>query len=151
MRLIVDEELRPQIAYNRAAAHQMHVLDHRLHVIGMLLFGISILSCLVFITAYLTAYDWVRANAGTFIALSAGLPALGAAIFGIRVQGDFGGSAERSASTAADLATIVEAIQKVEPGLARKTDLVEAAAATMLADLADWRLAYQQRRLELPG
>jgi hypothetical protein len=129
----------------------MHMLDHRLHLIGTALFAVSILGCLVFVAAYLIAYDWVRANAATFIALSAGLPALGAAIFGIRVQGDFGGSAERSAATAQDLVRIVEAIEQPGLDLARTTDLVEAAAATMLADLGDWRLAYQQRRLELPG
>jgi hypothetical protein len=150
-RLIVAEEIRPQIAYHRAAAFQMHMLDHRLHLIGTTLFAVSILGCLVFVAAYLIAYDWVRANAATFIALSAGLPALGAAIFGIRVQGDFGGSAERSAATAQDLVRIVEAIEQPGLDLARTTDLVEAAAATMLADLGDWRLAYQQRRLELPG
>ena len=36
--------------------------------------------------------------------LSAGFPAVGTAIFGIRFQGDFGGSAERSRSTAQTLA-----------------------------------------------
>lgn len=149
--LVVDEELRPQIAYHRAAAHQLHELDHRLHVIGTTLFAVSILGCLVFVTAYLLAYDWVRANAGTFIALSAGLPALGAAIFGIRVQGDFSGSAERSAATAQDLARIVEAFEQPGLDLTRRIDLIEAAATTMLSDLGEWRLAYQQRRLELPG
>lgn len=150
-RLVVDQELRPQIAYHRAAAQQMHELDHRLHIIGTTLFAVSILGCLAFVTAYLLAYDWVRANAGAFVALSAGLPALGAAIFGIRVQGDFGGSAERSAATARDLTRIVEAFDQPGLDLARQTDLIEAAAATMLTDLGEWRLAYQQRRLALPG
>lgn len=151
MRLIVEEELRPQIAYHRAAAHQLHALDHRLHVIGTLLFAASLLGCVVFVTAYTAASDWARANAALFVALSAGLPALGAAIFGIRVQGDFGGSAERSAATAADLARIVEVATGPGVDLARAIDLIEAAAAVMLADLGEWRLAYKQRRLELPG
>ena len=38
--------------------------------------------------------------------LSAGLPAVGTAIFGIRFQGDFGGSAVRSRSTANTLRAI---------------------------------------------
>ena len=147
---IVDEELRPQLVYHRAAAHQMHLLDHRLHNIGMLLFAASLLSCLVFLVGYLVAYGWVRENAGTFVALSAGLPALGAAIFGIRVQGDFGASASRSSGTADDLARYIDALERSGGDLPRVVDLVEGAAATMLADLSDWRQAYERRQLELP-
>ncbi|MBW6530325.1 hypothetical protein KZ820_06210 [Sphingomonas sp. RRHST34] len=147
---IAEEELCPQLAYHRAAAHQLHLLDHRLHRIGMWLFLASLLSCLVFLVGYVAAHAWVRANAGVFVALSAGLPALGAAIFGIRVQGDFGASAARSSATAADLARYVDALEANGDDLPRVVDLVEGAAATMLADLSDWRQAYERRQLELP-
>lgn len=150
-RLVVDQELRPQIAYHRAAAHQLHLLEHRLHGIGMALFAGSIFGCVVLVVGYVAAHDWMRANAGAFVALSAGLPALGGAIFGIRVQGDFAGAADRSRATADDLARFVAALEAAGPDPARVCDLVEGAAATMLADLGEWRLAYQRRQLELPA
>ena len=150
-RLIIEQELQPQIDYHRATTHQLHLIDHRLHRVAMALFAASLLSGIVFVIGYLVAIDWVRANAGLFITLSAGLPALGAAIFGIRVQGDFGGSAERSAGTAENLAKIVDAFEPGGLSLSRTIDLVEGAAATMLADLSEWRLAYQRRQLELPA
>jgi len=149
--LIIEQELQPQIDYHRRAAHQLHQIDHRLHSVGMALFAASLLSGVLFVVGYFAAHEWVRTNAGAFIALSAGLPAVGAAIFGIRVQGDFGGSAERSAETAENLAEIVRNLDANSPGLLRTIDLLEGAAATMLTDLGEWRLAYQRRQLHLPG
>jgi hypothetical protein len=146
---IIAEELTPQIEYNRASAHQMHLLDHRLHQAGMVLFLVSILSCLASIAVNLLAHDFAQDHAALFIAASAGLPALGGAIFGIRMQGDFGTTAERSLITAAKLTRIAEALAQPGLSLARQTDLAEAAAATMLADLAEWRRAYERRTLQL--
>jgi hypothetical protein len=146
---IIEEELNPQIEYNRASAHQMHLLDHRLHQAGMILFLVSILSCLCSVAMNLLAHDFARTHAAWFIAASAGLPALGGAIFGIRMQGDFGTTAERSLITAAKLTRIAESLAQPGLSLARQTDLAEAAAATMLADLAEWRRAYERRTLQL--
>jgi len=151
LQFIVAEELHPQIAYHEAAARQMRVLDRRLQRIGTALFVATLLSCLLFVTGTLTAQEWVLANSDAFVALSAGLPALGAAIFGIRVQGEFDGSAERSATTAESLAEIVAALERDEIQLPRAVNLVEGAAATMFADLGQWRLAYHHRELEMPG
>jgi hypothetical protein len=67
------------------------------------------------------------------------------------MQGGFEDSAERSNARARDRARIVAALEPPDLGLARQADLVEGAAATMLQDLREWRLAYQQRRLELPA
>ena len=151
VRFLVAEEISPQIDYHRASAQQMHRLDHNLHRLGLALFGLTILSCFLFVTGYFAFYGWVSRHAAGFIFLSAGLPALGAALFGIRTQGEFTGSAERSLGTAEALETIRSDL--LEPGitLSRASDLFEAAARTMFADLGEWRLTYQQRRLELPG
>jgi hypothetical protein len=127
----------------------MHILDHRLHKVGMVLFCVSIFSCFSSIAANMLAHDFAVAHYGLFVALSAGLPALGGAIFGIRMQGDFGSTAERSLNTAGDLALISNILLKPGTSLARQTDLTEAAAATMLADLTEWRRAYHRRTLEI--
>ena len=147
---LTEQELDPQIAYHRRAAHLAESLDHRLHLIGLGLFAATVIGCLVLIIGLLVAPDWVSARAKLFVIISAGLPAVGTAIFGIRVQGDFAGTARRSLSTATRLAATAEqARHAVE--LPRAADLFEEAARFMLADLGEWQLAHQQRELVIPA
>jgi hypothetical protein len=80
--------------------------------------------------------------------ISAGFPALGTAVFGIRFQGDFGGDALRSLATADTLGQIEEELRQ-EVSLTRAADLSEQAARIMLADLDEWRLVNQQRDLSV--
>ena len=96
----------------------------------------------------LAAGGFVAAVAGML--LPAGLPALGTAIFGIRVQGDFAATAERSRATADRLEKISRALAGDGVGLSRAGDLFEQAARAMLADLGEWRLAQHHRELALP-
>ena len=147
---LTEHELAPQIAYHRHAAHRAESLDHRLHLIGLALFTATVIGCFVLIIGYFVAPEWVTAKATLFVILSAGLPAVGTAIFGIRVQGDFAGTAQRSLSTAARLqASVDEAGSTTE--LTRAADLFEEAARFMLADLGEWQLAHQQRELVIPA
>ena len=147
---LTEHELAPQIAYHRHAAHLAESLDHRLHLIGLALFAATVIGCFVLIIGDFVAHDWVAANAKMFVILSAGLPAVGTAIFGIRVQGDFAVTAQRSLSTAARLeATVAEAAGATE--LTRAADLFEDAARAMLADLGEWQLSHQQRELVIPA
>ena len=147
---IIAEEIKPQLDYHHASAHQLQHLDHRLHRIGMLLLIASIMGCVSSVTANIFAHDFAQAHAHIFVAFSAGFPAMGASLFGIRMQGDFGASAERSLITADNLSRITNALSRRNIGLGRQTDLAEAAAGTMLAELDDWHHSYSQRRLELP-
>ena len=83
-----------------------------------------------------------------FTLVSAGFPALGTAVFGIRFQGDFGGSAVRSQATSDALRIIHDELVK-GADLTRAADLTEQAARTMLSDLDEWRLVNQQQDLDL--
>jgi hypothetical protein len=83
-----------------------------------------------------------------FTLVSAGFPALGTAVFGIRFQADFGGDAVRSMATASTLRQIDEELRK-EVSLSRAADLAEQAGRIMLADLDEWRLVNQQRDLSV--
>lgn len=145
-----DHELDPQIAYHRAAAHSAESLDHRLHMIGLALFSATVIGCLVLIVGLFVTPDWIAEHSKLFVILSAGLPAVGTAIFGIRVQGDFVGTAQRSLSTAARLEEIAGEA-RAATDLPRAADLLEEAARAMLADLAEWQIAHQQRQLVIPG
>ncbi|HVF94316.1 MAG TPA: DUF4231 domain-containing protein [Sphingomonas sp.] len=147
---LAEHELVPQIAYHRASAAEMHLLDHRLHLTGTGLFVATIVGCLALIAGYLASPEWTARHAGIFVFLSAGLPALGTALFGIRMQGDFAATAFRSGDTAHELEAIAEQLRVPGLGLSRSGDLFEQATRTMLADLGEWRLAHHQRELQLP-
>lgn len=146
---IAREELRPQVAYNTSNSEQMHKLDHRLHVTSILLFAVTIIGCVTSVVVNLFLHDPEWSHNKVFVIVAAGLPAIGAAIFGIRMQGDFGSTEERSRGTADNLKRIADALEHPDVTLARSTDLVEAAAATMLSDVSEWRQAYQKRTLQL--
>jgi len=150
--LVAAQELRPQIDYHRATAHRMHLLEHRLHRFGNALFITTIAACVVFLGGYFIAHAWTVARAPLFTAITAALPALGGAIYGIRVHGDFGGAANRSLKAAAELQQLSEAYHSdPAPGFALSASLAESAARLMLSDLAEWQLTYRQRGLDIPG
>lgn len=144
------EELRPQIDWHRAGAGHMLRLDHRLHAAGTALFIATIVSTALYIAGYYLWGGWTAAQGNLFVFLSGGLPAVGTAIFGIRVQGDFAGTASRSIATADGLERIAADVEK-GVGLTRSADLFEQAARVMLADLGQWRLVHQQRKLVIPA
>ncbi len=150
--LVVAQELRPQIDYHGVTAHRMHTLEHRLHRVGNALFGATIAACVVFLAGYFVAHDRAVALAPIVTAITAALPALGGAIYGIRVHGDFGGAASRSLKAAAELQLLSEALDAdPPPGFAHAAVLAESAARLMLSDLAEWQLTYRQRGLDIPG
>ena len=143
-------ELQPQIEYHRVAAAQAESFDRRLHILGNLLFSITVVGLLVVIIGYFIAPDWVDAQSNLLTFLSGGLPAIGTAIFGIRVQGDFSGTAVRSRSTSLRLEGVASQINGTID-LPRAADLFEQAGRGMLADLGEWHLAHAQHELFVPG
>jgi hypothetical protein len=146
---IAEHELAPQIAYHRSAASQAERLDHRLELVGLSLFSLALIGCVVLLIGFAVAPDWVKHNSAWFTILSAGLPAIGTAVFGIRVQGDYVGSSIRSEQTAQVLEHIAERLDRDSSNLSRVGDLVEQAARAMHADLDEWRLLNQQHDLSL--
>jgi hypothetical protein len=92
--------------------------------------------------------NFVNSYGNWFTLVSAGFPALGTAVFGIRFQGDFGGDALRSMATANTLRQIESELRK-DVSLSRAADLAEQAARIMLSDLDEWRLVNQQRDLSV--
>jgi len=82
---------------------------------------------------------------------SAFLPAVGAAIAGIRVQGDFGGVAQRSAVMAERMNDVANAL-KADGALDIRylSSVVKVATDTMLIDISDWRSIFRDKSLNLP-
>lgn len=163
---VLREEIRPQIAYHDRKAATLHVMEHRLHILGEMAFATTLLICLGYLFLVFAgnenatgirykiyefgymAKNWVTMMTGF-------LPALGAAFFGIRVQGEFGSTAERSHATAAQLKNIAEKFEKLSgeetPRLRNLRLRVEEAARAMLMENMDWRLLYISKPLNLPG
>ncbi len=162
---VLSEEILPQIAYHDKKAQMLHAMEHRLHHLGEYAFGATLLVCLCYLVLAFTAgkepglptwaYETKKEIKGVVTMLTGFLPALGAAFFGIRVQGEFGSTAERSHATAAQLKTIAEKFEKLSsaetPRLETLRLRVEEAARAMLMENMDWRMLYISKPLNLPG
>ncbi|MEM8772291.1 MAG: hypothetical protein AAGD92_11630 [Pseudomonadota bacterium] len=163
--IILNEEIRPQIAYHDRKAHTLHAMEHRLHHLGEYAFGATLIVCLAYLSLAFSAgketefQKWAYATKndikGAVTLLTGFLPSLGAAFFGIRVQGEFASTAERSHATAAQLKTIAAKFEQLasgdNPRLSVLRTRVEEAARAMLMENMDWRLLYISKPLNLPG
>jgi hypothetical protein len=147
-RAIADHEVTPQVGYHERNARQIEMLDHRLEQIGILLFAGTVLVTVATVVGLGAGSSFVNRYGNWFTLVSAGFPALGTAVFGIRFQGDFGGDALRSMATADTLRQIDRELRK-DVNLPRAADLAEQAARVMLSDLDEWRLINQQRDLSV--
>ena len=146
---IAEHELQPQIDYHHSTAHQAHRLDHRLELVGYGMFGATLLAIVVLLVALVADHHWATERLGSFTLITAGLPAVGTAIFGIRIQGDYVGSAVRSEQTGLVLEHIAERLARDPSNLSRAGNLMEEAARTMHVDLDEWRLLNQQHDLSV--
>lgn len=150
-RHIATHELDDQVGYHRAAAHRMHVLDHRLHRIGLALLLATILTGVGTLIGLIFYYEAIKPFTPVLGMLSAALPTLGAAIFGIRGAGDFAGIAGRSSETARRLAQVSERLRRADIDRWGAIRAGEEAATIMLADLGEWRSTYSHRKLAIPS
>jgi hypothetical protein len=148
-----------QVAYLAGESGRMHRLEHRLHSLGTMLFAATAIVCVSFLgyeglahlvhDEALEALTKPLAIAATI--LSAALPAIGAAIYGIRMQGDFAGTAERSESLSHHLSMLRTAIDGDDESFDTLKRRVARATDLLTEDLANWLATYHARPLTLPG
>jgi hypothetical protein len=147
-----DLELREQKDYHRQNESAMHRLHHRLHLAGLVFFTATAIACIAFLVYYIWNHDGATALALPTTFVTALLPTIGAALYGIRVQGDFDGIASRSRAMAARLDSIQASLrEQQDPGLQDMSRLAELSSDALLAEVAVWRLVFRTRPLELPG
>jgi len=147
-RAIAAHEVEPQVSYHERHAEQIEKLDHRLEQVATGLFVATLIVSVATIIAYGANLAFVNTYGNWFTLVSAGFPALGTAVFGIRFQADFGGDAVRSMATSNTLRQIDEELRK-DVTLSRAADLAEQAGRIMLSDLDEWQLVNQQRDLSV--
>lgn len=147
-RAIAAYEIGPQVAYHDRNSDQIEMLDKRLERLATFFFVMTLVVAAAVLIGLQIAPEWTNENDAWFTLFEAGLPALGTAVFGIRFQGDFGGSAIRSQGTANALREIEEELSDGVP-LNRAADLTEQAARIMHSDLDEWRLINEQQDLDI--
>ena len=147
-----------QKAYHRRNVRRMKVMDHRTHRTGLVIFIIGILVALAHGAHALSHGEGVPAAHGIekFLAdllttLSVALPALGSAIYGIRLQGDFAELCNRSQRMVNQLQELEETLRKDPLRHALLANRIRQLAQFMLRDTQDWRLAFESRPLALPS
>lgn len=146
-----------QLAYFENDCQKMERLDHRLHLLGTWLFGMTAISCLVLLLVkalghLLPGEEFTVAHVTTGVTiLSATLPAFGSAIYGIRMQGDFSGTAERARALAEKLQFLTTAIGEGEPDFDGMSRCARGLTALLTADVSTWFHATSARPLTLPG
>lgn len=152
MRLI-DE----QTGYLASDARRMHHLEHRLHNLGTTLFALTAIVCIALLLVKLAGAmvpDLDRyGHSLAILAATAGaaLPAIGAAIYGIRMQGDFAGIAGRNHALGHHLATLARVIADDPLDFDTLGRRAKRATDLLTADLASWLKTYDARPLVLPG
>jgi hypothetical protein len=145
---IAEFEVAPQVGYHQRHAQQIEMLDRRLGAIGTILFVATLVVSIATLVGLAVGSSYVNRFGNWFTLISAGFPALGTAVFGIRFQADFGGDALRSLATSNTLRQIEEELCR-DITLSRAADLTEQAGRIMLGDLDEWRLVNQQRDLSV--
>lgn len=145
---IAEYEVEPQVSYHERHSEQIERLDQRLEWVGTVLFAATLVTSVATMIGLAAGASYVNTFGNWFTLVSAGFPALGTAVFGIRFQADFGGDALRSLATANTLRQIEQELRKGVT-LPRAADLTEQAGRIMLADLDEWRLVNQQRDLSV--
>jgi Protein of unknown function (DUF4231) len=161
VRTATIKTLQNQCRYHETNAHRMKCLEHILEGIGLILLVLTALVALDHFTSGGAHFHgllhrhfhhpWPPHEVG--VALSAILPALATATYGIRVIGDFEGNAKRSERAHKSLKEQIDALDQKEapPDLDVLRRRARAAGEAMLGDVSSWRLAAESRGLAIPG
>jgi hypothetical protein len=128
----------------------MRHLDHRLHELGTLLMGAVIGSCCLYIIFYFFLHDIIGPLTYPFIFVTAGFPALGAAVFGMRGHGEHLLTASRSISTAEALEVDLGRLEALE-NPEELAKVLEETTQVILSDLNQWTVSYSEKSLEIPA
>lgn len=162
-RSYIDDELNPQISYHAAKSHTLEHMEHALHKTGEYLFAATLVICISFLGLLILskindhgiAYKLTKALKGFVTAATAFFPALGAATFGIRVQGEFASTASRSHAMSRRLAVTRDELalyaENAPPNLRDLRRNIETATETMMVEIVDWKFVFSSKPLSLPA
>ncbi|CAN5448577.1 hypothetical protein BH11PSE5_BH11PSE5_26620 [soil metagenome] len=145
------EEVAGQAAWNAATARRMHLAAHRIERFGEILFGLVLAAAIGWLLLFATASELAHRLQYPLTAVTAGLPAIATASYGIRIILDFEGIAGRANQIATGLEALLARWEAGPPSAAELQKFARRAADIMLGDVAAWRLLAEGRRLTIPG
>jgi hypothetical protein len=159
----LTHEINGQVDYHEFNSKSVHSIEHLLYGLAEGCFWLTAAVLAIFLLVYLVELPMQLGEQGEatlltwskrMIFLSAGLPALGAAVAGIRIHGDFEGSRLRSIATIAELKSLQGEFRSAmdrEIDLDDTADMLIRTARVMSEDLAAWQDLYGRKRLVLPA
>jgi hypothetical protein len=145
---LMDGILKGQIRYHELNHERMERLNHRLHRVGIGLFAITLVACVVHVA--------VAGEAAWLLMLATAPPALGAALYAITSQGEFARSADRSLAMKHELTQLraIDLPAALKAGSQTFDELRKVArsvAEVMISETNDWNIVFKYRPLSLPG
>lgn len=144
-------EIAGQAGWNEATAIRMHKVAHRIERFGEILFVAVLAMAVLWLVLWFAEPHLAKGSKHLLTALTAGLPALATASYGIRIILDFEGVAARAHHLGAELHAALAAWHAAPASAASLQRLVRRTAEVMLGDVASWRLLAEGRRLAVPG
>jgi hypothetical protein len=145
------EEVRGQANWNASTSHRMHLASHRIERFGEVLFAIVLLSSIGWLLLYFFDEHMATALKYPLTTITAGLPAIATASYGIRVILDFEGVAGRAKNISVGLNALLAHWEAGPKTAAALQEFARRSADIMLSDVAAWRLLAEGRRLTIPG
>jgi len=152
----LKHDITEQLAYHAGNREVARRIGNFLHYLGIACFLTTFIALGVFFVSYVIgALDTLRNDMLPIIPfLSAGFPALGAALAGIRALGEFEASKERSLhmlNLLNGLKSEYSSAKNRELDLDETAEMLVATARVMSEDLAAWQALYGRKRLSLPA
>ena len=145
------EEVRDQAGWNETTSHRMHLASHRIERFGEVLFATVLASCSGWLVLYFVAPEIAEKFKYALTTITAGLPAVATASYGIRIILDFEGIAGRTSQIANGLSSLLAHWEAGPKTSIKLQEFARRAADIMLSDVAAWRLLAEGRRLTIPG
>lgn len=144
-------EVSGQAKWNESTAHRMHLAAHRIERFGEVLFVTVLAAAIGWLILYFVAHEMAVGLKYVLTTVTAGLPAIATASYGIRIILDFEGIANRARHMADALTALVANWEESPITSAALQQFARGAADVMLSDVAAWRLLAEGRRLNIPG
>ena len=147
----LESLLKAQLDYQLESEMRFAKLDRRMRRAGdfLLIITLVAVAChLVFQMADLANRELIDNG---LIAISTALPAMGAAFFGIRMIGDFEGTAKRAGRMYGELTGLSRMLATLPDDFHSLRAFSLLTAEVILGDVASWRLAAESRGLSVPG
>lgn len=145
------DEVKGQASWNASTAHRMHLAAHRIERFGEVLFAIVLLGSCAWLAMYFLAHELAVDLKYVLTTVTAGLPAVATASYGVRIILDFEGISGRAKQISIGLNGLLARWEAGPKDSAALQEFARRAADIMLSDVAAWRLLAEGRRLSIPG